>query len=396
MRFTAPIGEFQKKLQRTLPAIPTKATIEVLEHLKLELEDNTLKIIGSDQDILIIAKMTVVTIEPGSVLVPAKKLNDIIREFGAVGEFEFAVMPDTYNIEIKTQSGRFDMKGLDPDEYIDLPVLFEQEGLPKEELAEGVIDTTLPSAKFYQNEFNHLCNKTAVSISKNDFRLQMTGMFLQFRETYVNAVSTDTYRLTKVTLESKDSSYPQELDIIIPHKAVDYLKKIDSEVTMSVLHRGNKYTHARFEYEDIVFITNVINDKFPPYESVIPKNNHITLLIDKNQMLSALKRVSLFANETTKQIKLSITKDNLNFKGTDEDTGSEAEENIKCECNHDPFEIAFNSKYLNELISNIDDSDTDGGIIAFTFSESDKPALLMPKLDEQNRFMMLLMPVRIS
>lgn len=394
MKFNAPIGEFQKKLQRTLPAIPTKATIEVLEHLKLELEENTLKIIASDQDILIVAKMNVQAIQAGSVLVPAKKLNDIMRELGPVGEFEFTVMPDSYNIEIKTQAGRFDMKGLDPDEYIDLPILSENN--ENEPNHEGVIDTALPSAKFYSNEFNKLCEKTAISISKSDFRLQMTGMFLQFRESFVNAVSTDTFRLTKLSLQSKDKSYPQDLDIIIPHKAVDYLKKIDSEVTLSVIHKGNKYTHAKFEYEEVIFITNVINDKFPPYESVIPKNNNITLLVDKNQLLSSIKRVSLFANETSKQIKLSIHKESMTIKGTDEDSGSEAEEKINCECNVEPFEIAFNYKYLTELINNIADSETEAGVMALTFSESDKPILILPKVSEQDNFMMLLMPVRIS
>ncbi len=404
MRFSVPTKAFKNALGLVLPAVPPKATIEILEYINLIIEEeNLLKVVASDQEMMIMAKVEITDSENGAILVPAKRMNDIIRELPEVGTIDFIVEGGTFNIEIKTENARFDMKGIDPEEYLELPELFENEtplDVAAEAETEGTIDTSYKTVNFIEGELAYLCAKTAVSISKDDYRPQMTGMFLEFKESLVNAVSTDSYRLTKASIEVNRPEYPQDLSVIIPYKSVDYLRKRNDAVAMSFIEKGDKVTHLKFDYGNLIFISNVITEKFPPYESVIPSDNNITLEVNRDDIVSAVRRIMLFANSRTRQIVLSITSDRVTVKAEDQEVDSRGEEVISCECNHAPLDVCFNGSYLSEALNNLDNA-TEGEetIAKLTFSDPDKAVLLFPKGDKESKnkhLLMLLMPVRLG
>lgn len=402
MKFSVPTKQFQKALAQVLPAIPPKATIEVLEHINLLIEEeNELKIVASDQEMMIMSKIKVENSEIGAVLVPAKRINDVVRELSGIGSIELSVEPETFNIALKTDSGHFDMKGIDPDEYLDLPELFENEKpIDVAEGAEGTIDTGFKTVKFEEEEMSFLAEKAIVSISKEDYRPQMTGMCLEFKESLINAVSTDSYRLTRAGIEVNRPDYPSETSVIIPYKAVEYLKKHESAVDMSFLLKGDEISHLKFDYGDLIFITNVITDSFPPYESVIPSDNHVTMFVNRDDMIAAVRRILLFANTRTRQIVMSITSDRVVVKAEDMEVDSRGEEVIVCECNHAPLDVCFNGSYLLDSLHNIDDApEGEETLVTFAFSDPDKAVLLFPKNDSRSDYkhlLMLLMPVRLS
>lgn len=396
MKFKVPIGEFQKRLSKVLPAIPPKATLPVLEHLNFKLEGGNLKIIATDQDITIMSNMEVESGEEGSVLVPGRKLDAIIKALGTTGEFEFESSTDTFEIKLVTPRGSYTMKGLNPNEYLDLPELFESKKPDiKDDAPDGTIDTSVPTAVFSKDEIVLLSDKTYFAVSSDEFRPAMTGVLFQFRETFVNAVSTDSYRLVKATVHADGAKYPQDFDVIIPSKAVELLRRSDNEVIMSFIETVGHISHARFDIGETIYITRVIQEKFPPYESVIPEGNPLRLEVNQEEITSAIRRVAIFTSAKSKQIQLSLSSGKLTIIGQDEETGNHAREEIPAEYEGDDLLIAFNHKYLDDSINNIDSKITEDNMVVMSFSEPSRPALVSPKA-EKDELLMLIMPVRLS
>ncbi|MFN3194666.1 MAG: DNA polymerase III subunit beta [Chlorobiota bacterium] len=386
MNFTVNLNELQEAVNKTLPAIPPKSTLPVLEHLKFELSNNKLEIVSTDQEITIKTEVQVEDATDGKILVPGRKLNDILKALGKTEKILFKTDESNYEIDIETSFGTYKMKGLSNNEYIELPELFETnsdvENKPAEEVA------TIPQADVIR-----LADKTAFAVSNDDFRPAMTGVLFQFRNTYLNAVSTDSYRLVKATYNTEPGQLPDELDIIMPSRTMDLLKKADSDVEFSFIKNNEKVTHIRFKIGKTIYISRIIDERFPPYESVIPTNNSITLTVNKSQLQSAIKRVAIFANDITKQLKVNISGSEMKLTAQDVDSGTKADENISCTLEGNDVEIGFNYKFLDEAIGHLNSNDDDE--VVFTLSESNKPALIMPEKDSKD-LLMLIMPVRLN
>lgn len=386
MNFTVNLNELQEAVNKTLPAIPPKSTLPVLEHLKFELSNNNLEIVSTDQEITIKTEVQVEDSTDGKILVPGRKLNDILKALGKTEKILFKTDESNFEIDIETSFGVYKMKGLNNNEYIELPELFEVnndvDNKPIEEVA------TIP-----QSEVIRLADKTAFAVSNDDFRPAMTGVLFQFRNNYLNAVSTDSYRLVKATYNTEAGELPDELDIIIPSRTMDLLKKADSDVQFSFIKNNDKVTHIRFKIGKTVYISRIIDERFPPYESVIPTNNSITLSVNKTQLQSAIKRVAIFANDITKQLKVNVTQAEMKLTAQDVDSGTKADENISCKLEGNDVEIGFNYKFLDEAIGHLNSNEDDE--VVFTLSESNKPALIMPEKDSKD-LLMLIMPVRLN
>ncbi len=386
MNFTVNLNELQEAVNKTLPAIPPKSTLPVLEHLKFELSNNNLEIVSTDQEITIKTEVQVENSTDGKILVPGRKLNDILKALGKTEKILFKTDDSNFEIDIETSFGVYKMKGLNNNEYIELPELFEVnndvDNKPIEEVA------TIP-----QSEVIRLADKTAFAVSNDDFRPAMTGVLFQFRNNYLNAVSTDSYRLVKATYNTEAGELPDELDVIIPSRTMDILKKADSDVQFSFIKNNDKVTHIRFKIGKTVYISRIIDERFPPYESVIPTNNSITLSVNKTQLQSAIKRVAIFANDITKQLKVNVTQAEMKLTAQDVDSGTKADENIDCKLEGNDVEIGFNYKFLDEAIGHLNSNEDDE--VVFTLSESNKPALIMPEKDSKD-LLMLIMPVRLN
>jgi DNA polymerase-3 subunit beta len=393
MRFSANLSDFNKILQKTLPAMPRKSTIPVLEHLNFSLTGNRLRVIATDQDITIMSMMNVDGMEDGNVLVPGKRLNDIVRALENKGTFEFHSNEENFEINIVTTFGQYGMKGLNPEEYLDLPELFQSEkpSLDTETSKENEPSGT-KSAFFTKDEIIRLADKTYFAVSTDEFRPAMTGVLFQFRETYVNAVSTDSFRLVKAVCKSDKPKYPNELNVILPSRTIDLLRKIDSDLTMSFIENQKKITHARFDFSETILITRVIDEKFPPYEAVIPSEYKMTVKVNKSDFLSSIRRVSIFTSSISNQIKLELENNEISITGEDEDSGSKAIEKIKCDYNQEKYLIGFNFKYLEDALHNIDDVNEE---VAISFTEQNRPAIIKANEDSDD-LLMLIMPVRLN
>jgi DNA polymerase-3 subunit beta len=390
MKFTITLGDFQKLLQKTLTAIPPKTTLPVLEHLHFTLSGTKLKVIATDQDITIITTVPVVSEDEGKILVPGRRLNDIIK-LQDKGDIEFEADPADYDITLRTASGVYQMKGLDADEYLNIPELFENPN----PLDRATDDYGKGKAEFKRDELVWLASKTSFAVSTDEFRPAMTGVFFQFRGEYVNTVATDSYRLVVAKSTSETERFPKDLDIIIPAKSIEMLKKIDADPSMTLIENHGKITHARFETVDSVFITKVIDEKFPPYESVLPSSHLYQLYVNQKDLAKAISRVSIQTSTMTKHIRLIAEQNSLAIIGKDEESGTIGDEKLECEFNGERTEIGFNFKYLLDAVQNLESENQANTKILLKFSEPSKPVILKNG-DDSEKLTMLVMPVRIS
>jgi DNA polymerase-3 subunit beta len=231
-----------------------------------------------------------------------------------------------------------------------------------------------------------LIGRTIFSVSTDELRPAMTGVLLQFREGDMKAVATDGHRLVRVHYLALKESRVQR-DIIIPAKALHLVSKMveDDKCTLAV-----STSHIRFGFKSFTLTSRVIGESYPNYESVIPLDNEKRLRVNRNALLSCVRRVS--SNSTTHQIRFSAKKNELKLSAEDVDFGGEARERIACTYDSDDLEIGFNSHYVVDILSHIDTEE-----VEFKFSSSVRAAIITPGVAREHEdVLMLVMPMRLN
>jgi len=389
MKFTTNLTEFVKCLHRVFPAIPIKqAPFELLEFFNLELKDNELTIIASDVDVTIKTTTIVEGREDGSVLVKAKRFLDFLKGLDPSKELIIENSEDN-DLVLEIISGvtkfRFDCQ--DTDQYIELPELLKKEAPTK--------DT--PDTIFFEKEaINKLTEKTAFAITDDSFRTNMTGVLFQFRDTYVNAVATDSFRLARYTHFANADSFPGQLDLLIPQKTVEILKRIDSDAIFSYDTQQEKPKKLRIDYGETIIISALIKETFPNYEAIIPTSTNYTTTFDISAFLDALKKVAIVTNPTNKRCELVFSTDTLKIITKNIEYGKQevGTTEIPCELEGaEEFSVTFNSKHIEEMIGNITSNETNNNLISMYFVSPEKAALIKPKSDT-DLILEILMPIR--
>ncbi len=394
MKFKSSLEIIANALQKVIPALPRKSTLPILEHFYMSLKSDKLQIVATDQEITIQTNTDVEGELDGEILVPGRKFYDIVKALGANGDIEFSVNQDNYEITLKSKNpvGRYTLKGIDPDEYLKIPELLESSKPKLDDNGKPIKDSYNQSVLFTSEQMHYLTTKTSYAVSIDGFRPAMNGVLFQFRANFVNSVATDSYRLAKATIRNEEAIYPEDLDIIVPIRAIEVLKKIDTDMIMSFIESSSKRTHVRVDYDNTVFISKLIVENFPPYETVIPDSFIFELEFNQSELLSAINRVSLMTSEVFQHININIENDTFTLMTQDEDTGANAMETINCKYNDEQYELSFNAKYIKEAIEHLSNI-TDENLILMRFNESNRPITVKPKVDNDD-LLMLIMPIR--
>ena len=368
MKFNVSSNDLNQGLSAVIGAVPTKATLPILETILFESEDGRLKLTATDLEISIIEYIDAEIEDEGSIAIPAKRLLETLRQLPDITVF-FDV-DSNQNIQFKTDKGTYKLVGEEADEFPEVP-----------DMNEGVVLKT--TTKLIQNAIG----KTMFAVSTDDLRPAMMGVFFDIGSDESKFVATDGHRLVKFVNRNLTSDQP--LSFIAPDKALNLVSKAldaaDCELTVSD-------DHVQFKSGNTIVISRLINEQYPNYESVIPRDNDKELLIDKTQMLSTVKRVSVFSSTTTRQIRLQLGHDKLTIRAEDLDMSSEAKEVISCDYNEGEMEIGFNAKYLSDVLSNVD-----GEEAKFEFSSPNRAGIVKPVNEEDGEEMlMLVMPVMLN
>jgi DNA polymerase-3 subunit beta len=371
MKFSITRDELYDALQKVVNVIPQRSTFMMTQNILIFTEDNLLKMIGTDLEITLMSWAPASITEEGSVAIPGRLIHDIIRELPEL-ELQFDV-DDQYRMEITSSFGHYKISGVNPIEFPQRP-----------ELGEDVEQLTL------ENEmFRKLIENTIFACSTDELRAALTGVFLNNTPGKIEAVATDGHRLAKMSFESEDIP-EKEISVIIPTRSLNFaLRNLTDEGTISI-YFGTK--HALFEMADTQLYARLIEETFVDYQRVIPEETPLEMIASSEDFYASVKRVSLFSHPMTSQVILQISPAEVELHAEDVDYGGEAQEKIGCEFNGEEFTLAFNSRYLQDILRHVSTEK-----LQVRFVRPDYAVLINPlDLPEGEDQLMLLMPVRLN
>ncbi|HRS53916.1 MAG TPA: DNA polymerase III subunit beta [Bacteroidales bacterium] len=361
-----------KGLQSISGVLTTNNSVPILNNFLFTIEDNNLTVTASDLETTISVKLTLLKSEKeGSFTIPAKILLDTLKTFSDI-PLHF-IVDEQQIIEITAGEGVFKLAGSKGEEFPKMPQL---ENTSSTEIASDVLVTAI--------------NKTIFATGEDEFRPAMAGVFCQLSDEGITFVATDAHKLVKYHHKGSKSDITESF--IIPKKPLNQLKSILANCETPVKIEFNQ-TNAAFSFNNVNLVCRLIEGKYPNYEAVIPVQNSKILIVDRLQFLNSLKRVSIFANQSTNQVRFKITGRELTLTAEDIDLANAAKERLTCNFEGEDIEIGFNSKFVIEMLNNIDTEQ-----IRFEMSAPNRAGLILPINNEESpeELLMLVMPIMLS
>ena len=371
MHFLVSSTALLKHLQSISGVLSTNNSLPILDNFLFEINDGELTISASDLETTMKTNMVVEAKDAGKIAVPAKQILEMLKTFPEQ-PLNFHVNLDNYSIEISSDNGKYSMVGQNGDEF------------PR-----TVQVTNANNIRVSSDIIAKAINKTLFATGNDDLRPVMSGVFCQFSPNDIIFVATDAHKL--VRYRRTDSESTGSSSFILPKKPLNLLKsnlKGDEEVMVEY-----NESNAVFKFNDIVMTCRLIDGKYPNYEAVIPKENPNVLTVDRISLLNSIKRVSIFANKTTHQVRLKMVGSELKISAEDLDFSNEANERLTCNYVGEDMEIGFNSRFLMEMLNNIDTSE-----VKLEMSEPSRAGIILPANpeNENEEILMLVMPVMLN
>lgn len=287
------------------------------------------------------------------------------------GEIEIEVGDDR-KVLINTSFGTYSIMGKQVEEFPSIPELDNHQMV---QLAASLLKRVI--------------DKTAFAASREELKPSLMGVLFQIREDSFKAVATDGHRLVKhIRNDYKGEGY--QGDNIVPVKFLQILSAYlegDEQITLYI---GDN--HIMMESQETKVFTRIIDERFPDYESVFPKDNDKSLKIDRQEFLSAIKRVSIFSNKTTHQIALRLSSDEIEITTEDVETISTARESLSGEYKGEALVVGYNSNYFRDILSHVDSSN----VLVELRSPVSAAVIYPEEQEESEELAMLLMPIRLN
>ena len=371
MKFIVNSSYLLKQLNAINGVITTNPVVPILENFLFEIAEGTLTITASDLQTSMITELEVEAKEDGSIAIPAKILLETLRNLPEQ-PVNFTIEESSYSIEISSDNGRYKLSGENATDFPRVPTV-----------SDGY------SVNISSDVLGMAISNTIYAASNDELRPSMTGVFLKLDETNATFVATDSHRL--IRYRRVDIVSDMSHSMIIPRKALTLLKAtLPSEVTNVAMEFNT--SNAFFDFNRIKMICRLIDERYPDYENVIPADNENNVTIGKAELLSSLKRIAIYANKTTHQVRLKITGSELMISSEDLDFSNEANERLVCEHDGEDIEIGFNAKFLIEMLGNISSDQ-----LTFKLSAPNKAGLIEPSNKNENEdILMLVMPVMLN
>jgi len=371
MKFIVSSSQLLKQLQVLGGVINSSNTLPILDNFLFELNQNELKISASDLETTMSTTIDVESESEGSAAVSARLLLDTLKTFPNQ-PLTFKT-EENNTIEISSSHGKYDMAYFNGNEF------------PKAVSIESPSSTVIPGEILAT-----AISKTIFAAGNDDLRPVMSGVFFQFNSDSLTFVATDAHKLVKYSrtdVVSNDSA-----EFIMPKKPLNLLKGILGGTESDVTIEYNN-SNAKFTFDNVVLICRLIDGKYPNYEAVIPKENPNKLTVERGIFLNSVKRVSIFSSKTTHQIRLKMAGTELNISAEDIDYSNSAKERLVCEYQGDDMQIGFNSRFLTEMLSNLDSNE-----VLIEMSLPNRAGILTPVdgIEEGEFITMLVMPVMLN
>ena len=367
MQFQIRKDTFLKGLNKVQGIIEKRHTIPILANVLIEAKNSEIIITATDLEVGIKSSYPAEIIETGKITVSAKKLFEIIKELPDK-EINFS-SKNNFWVEITCAKSIFNLVGLSPEEFPKFP------------------EAAVNASKVKTEIFSEMIDKTIFSVSNDETKFNLTGIFIKSVQNNICFVSTDGHRLSKIerSLEGNlDSSF--ENGFILPKKGINEIKRL-MESSLEFMDIGISDNNFSVSTENTTLIMRMVDGDFPDYKRVIPEKSENSALINRDLLLHSLRRISVLSSEKSKGIKVNMLNDCLTISSSNPDLG-DAKEEIDVVYDGAEISIGFNAKYIIEILQAIDKEN-----VHLILKDNISPGLIQPENDEN--YLAVIMPMRL-
>lgn len=371
MRISISSEELYKTLQKLSKATPARSTLPILNCVLIDAEDNRVSMRTTDLEITIVCTISASVEEPGSAAIPLQTLIDITSALADDTRLSIYV-DENQKIELITDNGSYDLMGKPVEEF---PVTPEVDNRK----ATGIEASVLKD----------IINLTSFAVSKDELKPALTGVLFRFEENRLLSVATDGHRLVRyIRNDFKSDEFSG--DVIVPRKFLNLMNGLMGAGEKIQIWMGDNSLTATVG-GDYLF-TRIIDERFPDFESVIPKDNDKELLVERESFLSTVRRVSIFSNRSTHQIAMELSTDTVKVRTEDPEKASKAIEELPAKLIGEPITVGYNASYLKEVLMHLKSQN-----VSIHLKTPISAGLVYPEVQEANsEITMLLMPIRLN
>ena len=334
MELTVARVDLQKELQLCQGVVEKRSTIPILSNVLLKAADTRLQIAATDLDVTILSSCAAKITAPGGVTIEAKRLFDIVRSLP--DEDVHVTMQENNSMLIESGTAKFRLLGLPAEDYPTLPTVTATESytVPLEELK-----TMVAKVKF--------------AITHEETRFQLNGALLKVMPSKMEMVATDGHRMALINFpQGNGKKKGHELTILIPRKALEEILRLEPGEDGNVQF-GVSENHLFFDAGDRRLLARMIDVNFPNYMEVIARDNDRHVMVDRERLLSTIRRISLVANERTRAVRFDFAPGKLTVSSTNPELG-DARETVPIDYAGNPFFVGLNAAYVTDFLSAVD------------------------------------------
>jgi DNA polymerase-3 subunit beta len=372
MKFSASQSSLYSSLQSVAAIVPSKSPMPVLTHILVSVSGNTLTLTGTDLEVSMETQLEVKGLKDGRALLPARKLIELIQNFGDVVITVDA--SETGRIKVTDQEGKnYELQAETVANYPKIPSLEN-------------VDTFM----FDRIRLERVVSKAMFAVSRDELRPQLTGAYLKIAPGELRLVTTDGHRLVKIS--EKTNGYTGEAkEAIVPSKAMTAVARMcgKGEGDVQILFAGNQ---LGFRVGHATLITKLIEGRYPNYEAVIPTENKNLLTVDLEQLQLAVRRAATVSNEISRQIRLKLKSEQMEILVEDVEQSNSGQEIVPCTYDGEPMDIGYNAAYVLDMLRQVDTND-----VQFQLGTPTSAGIVRPTEQAKDEdLLMLIMPVRLN
>ena len=373
MNFIVSSAALSRQLSRIAGAIPSRSVLPIIENFLFEIDQNSLTVSTTNLETSMQTKLTIESRgEAIKVAIPARILQDILK---ALPEqpITFLIDEENFGVEISSENGKYKISGENGEDFPSIPQPMDTDAI------------NIP-----QHAMLKAVGKTLFAASTDEDKAALNGIYFDLGEHGATFVATDAHRL--VRYRRVDVTVDNPTSFIVPQKALNLLKgSLDPNANKDITIHYNE-NNAFFRSDDLLLVCRLIDQKYPDYENVIPVDNPNKLFISRQDLLGTLRRVNIFANRSTHQVRFTVKGSELTISAEDPDFANEAKESLKCTYEGQDIEIGFNASLLIDVISNVDTEE-----VTIELSEPNRAGIIFPNLQEEGEnILMLIMPIMLN
>lgn len=375
MDFVISSSQLLSHLQIVSRVVNSKNSLPILDNVLMSVEDGILKITASDLESTITTTLPLENYSgDGVIATDTKKILDVLKEFPEQ-PLTFNINTDDKRIDITSQNGKYTLVGVDGSDFPQATQLKTDKTISIS-VSPDILYGGITSAIFATGD--------------DELRPIMNGIFIELQESGINFVATDAHKLVRYT--RKEVKAETESSFILPKKPANILKTILPKASDDVVLEFDE-KNAVFTFGTIRLVCRLLEGVYPNYNSVIPRENPNKLVVDRVELYNSLRRIGMFASQSSNLVGLKINGNTLEISAQDMDFSISGKEVINCQYEGDEMEIGFKSNFLGEILSNISTPE-----VTIELSDPTRAGIILPKDNENpdEDVLMLLMPMMIN